>query len=195
MYAQIQDSELTALFDTPEVKQISTAEYVHDLYVGNIQFEDDVEALSYMDVINYIGNHHVHRVDQFTMAHSVEGRFPFLDHNLVEAAYKIPSQYKLKGKLQKYVLREVAKNYISPTCLSMKKKGFGLPLRQWMLGPLKGMVSDKLARLRQRPDISANVVRKWEEDYKNGIRSPQKIWHMVAMELWFERFIDGERIH
>ncbi len=62
----------------------------------------------------------------------------------------IPSQYKMKGKLQKYVLRQVAKNYIHPSCLSMKKKGFGLPLKQWMQTSLKSVVENKLDKLKER---------------------------------------------
>ena len=143
-----------------------------------------------MDIMNYIGNHHVHRSDQFTMAHSIEGRCPFLDHKLVEAAFRIPSRLKKHGRLQKYVLRKVAEKYIAPECLSMKKKGFGLPLKQWLSGPLKSLLEDKLKRLEMRNEIRDGVPNKWFREYQAGKRSPNQIWHLAALEMWFETFID-----
>jgi len=185
------DSELHQLFTAPPLKQLNTIDFVHELYVGDaIEFEDAVEAMSYMDLMNYIGNHHVHRVDQFTMAHSIEGRFPFLDHHVIQAAFSIPSQYKLHGRIQKYVLRKVARKYIAPECLSMKKKGFGLPLKQWIQGPLLGMVRQKLTRLAEREMFSKQYIELCFNEYEQGRKSATHIWHLVALELWYERFIE-----
>ena len=191
LYAQRLNSELASLFSSPETNGIDTVEVMRDLYASDVEFEDDVEAMSYMDVMCYIGNHHVHRIDQFTMAVSVEGRFPFLDHHLVEAAFRMPSRHKINGRAQKYVLRQVAKRYIAPACLAMKKKGFTLPLRQWLVGPLKELVDTRLRRLKERPFISPEAVDWWQGAYRRGQASPQKIWHLVALELWYERFIEG----
>jgi len=190
------DMGLHQLFYHPDLVDINTPNRLKRLYADGIVFGDSIEAMSYMDLMNYVGNHHVHRVDQFTMMHSVEGRFPFLDHKLIEAAYRIPSKWKIKGGVQKYVLRQVAKKYIDPSCLSMKKKGFGLPLKQWMQGPLLPLVQAKMDALKERSLIRADTVTKWFEEYQRGHISATRIWHLVALELWFERFIDrsGEAI-
>jgi asparagine synthase (glutamine-hydrolysing) len=192
LFRQNSDEELRELFAGDLKTRCDSIEFVHDLYVDDIEFEDDIEALHFMDLMNYIGNHHVHRIDQFTMAHSIEGRFPFLDHELVEAAFRIPSHLKIDGHLQKLVLREVAKKYIAPECLAMKKKGFSMPVRQWLEGPLHDIVTTKLSALALRDTINSVAVRKWYDEYQKGQRDPTKLWHLVALELWYEKFIDTD---
>jgi len=191
LFRRNSDKELHELFSGNATARYDGIELVHDLYADDVEFEDDLEALSFMDLMNYIGNHHVHRIDQFTMAHSIEGRFPFLDHELVEAAFRIPSHLKKNGKTQKFVLREVAKKYIAPECLAMTKKGFSMPIRQWLEGPLRSTVDTKLEALALRDTINNVAVRKWHDEYKRGRRDATKLWHLVALELWYEKFIDA----
>jgi asparagine synthase (glutamine-hydrolysing) len=193
LFANSTDTELHELFSDPDLQEMNTPEVLHKMYADGLNFTDDIEAMSYMDIMNYIGNHHVHRSDQFTMAHSIEGRCPFLDHKLVEAAFRIPSRLKKHGRLQKYVLRKVAEKYIAPECLSMNKKGFGLPLKQWLSGPLKSLLEDKLKRLEMRNEIRDGVPDKWFREYQAGKRSSNQIWHLAALEMWFETFIDKGR--
>ncbi len=192
MFSRFSTQEIRALFGISASCDWDSIETVHQLYADGVEFEDDIEAVSYMDLMNYIGNHHVHRTDQFTMMHSIEGRFPFLDHELIEAAFRIPSKFKLKGNIQKYVLRQVAKQHIAPECLSMKKKGFSLPLRQWVNGPLENLVARKLSLLKNRDTVCADTITTWEAEYKRGTRRASKIWHLAALEMWYERFIDGQ---
>jgi asparagine synthase (glutamine-hydrolysing) len=149
------------------------------------EFTDDIEHISYLDIKSYIGNHHVHRTDQFTMHHSIEGRFPFLDHNLIEKAMTIPSKYKLKKGIGKYVLREVAKKYIAPECLSMKKKGFGLPLEYWFNNQLKDLTLTAIESLKNRNIFNNNEITRVME--RGTV--PQK-WQLVMFELWYKKFIE-----
>jgi asparagine synthase (glutamine-hydrolysing) len=193
LFSQSSDVYRQSLFVDTNFSKNYTISRLKNLYVKDKSFTDFIEALNYMDLMNYVGNHHVHRVDQFTMAHSVEGRFPFLDHNVIEAAFKIPSKYKIKSGVQKYVLRNVARKFIHPSCLSMKKKGFGLPLYHWMQGPLKSLVEDKLERLKQRRIINSQSISYIYKKYIHQKISHSKVWHLVALELWFERFIDQDR--
>lgn len=154
----------------------------------NIQgISDSIELMSYLDIKHYIGNHHVHRSDQFTMAHSVEGRFPFLDHKLIEASARIPSRLKIGGGVQKKVLRDVAKNYIHPSCLSMTKKGFGLPLERWFDNELDSMARNAIIGLKSRDMFSCKAINNVLE------KGPvfQK-WHLVMTELWLRKFVDKQ---
>jgi asparagine synthase (glutamine-hydrolysing) len=181
------------LFQDPAVQDFNSIEYLHQLYVGNgTEFCDAIEALCYMDLISYIGNHHVYRVDQFTMEFSIEGRFPLLDHKLIEAAFHIPSRFKVHGNTQKYVLRRVAEKLIHPSCLQMKKKGFSLPMDRWMRGSLQPLVHKKLTQLMQRDIFApAEIRRRWEA-FETHSRSYYSLWHLVMVELWFETFLDGQ---
>lgn len=154
-------------------------------------FSDDIEALSYYDLISYIGNHHVYRIDQFTMRFSLEGRFPFLDHELIELAFRIPSSLKIKNNLQKYVLRKVAEKYIAPACLTMPKRGFGLPVGRWMKGPLKEFTRSSLEQLKTRELFNAGEIDRLHDAFTQA--DPllyKKVWHLVMIERWFQAFID-----
>jgi asparagine synthase (glutamine-hydrolysing) len=153
------------------------------------EFSNPVEALSYFDILSYIGNHHVYRIDQFTMLFSLEGRFPFLDHQLVEAAFRIPAKFKLKGDVQKYVLRQVAKKFIAPSCLQMKKKGFGLPVGRWMNRELNQLTVDSLEDLKGRDIFVPEQIDAVYDQYKTS--DYKKVWHLVMTELWLKTFMDG----
>lgn len=190
LFSQADDNKLRNLFKSSLHPPEGIQDFLHNLYVKDMVFGDTVEAFGYMDLMNYIGNHHVHRLDQFTMAHSIEGRFPFLDHNLVELAYSIPSHLKMRGREQKYILRRVAEKYIATECLLMKKKGFGLPLKQWMRGPLKPLVIDSLQKLSQRSEVNGDAISLWCQAYEKNSFPHSWIWHLVILELWFQQFID-----
>ena len=185
-FARWSDYELCAALQ-PEWHPIErTEDLVHHLYADGVRFEDNVEAFCFMDLMNYIGNHHVHRVDQFTMAESVEGRFPFLDHEVVELALRIPSCLKIVRGTQKLVLRNVAANLIAPECLAMKKKGFGLPVGLYVQGPLASLTQSALSKLGARGVFTQQAI----AAARRGEFSPSQTWQMAAVELWFQRFID-----
>jgi asparagine synthase (glutamine-hydrolysing) len=163
-----------------------TEDVVHDLYARDLSFTDNVEAFCYMDVLNYLENHHVHRVDQFTMAVSVEGRFPFLDHEVVELAFRIPSRLKVGNDRQKWVLRQVAADLISPECLRMKKKGFGLPVAAYLQGPLADVARESVARLPERGILSDGAI----HALRHGELPAERHWQLIMLDLWMERFMD-----
>lgn len=149
--------------------------------------EDPIEALSYYDIKSYIGNHHLHRTDQFTMMHSIEGRFPFLDHELIELAMSIPSHLKISGSVQKVVLREMAKNYIAPSCLKMNKKGFSFPMAQWMTKELRPLVDESILGLKRRGILDDSEISRVVARGAAG-----QVWHLVMLELWMQKFFDNK---
>jgi len=176
----------------------NTLDIIKQLYFRRPgSFYDDVEALSYYDIMCYIGNHHVYRIDQFTMHFSLEGRFPFLDHQLVELAFQVPSIFKIRRNhplYQKYVLRKVAEKYIAPSCLKMPKKGFGLPVGRWMRKELKDFTEEALKNLKKRDIFNPHEIDRLYLCFQQG--SPllyKKVWHLVMTELWFQHFIDQQK--
>jgi len=166
-------------------QQYNSLNLLENLYLDNNNFTDDIEALSYYDLKSYIGNHQTRTVDQFTMNFSIEGRFPFLDHELIETAFKIPSKYKIKNGVQKYILKEVAKKHISPSCFNMPKKGFGLPLEYWYKNELKDFIQDNINDLKMRYLFNNQEIDKVLKT--NNVR---KIWHLVMTEQWLQKFFD-----
>jgi asparagine synthase (glutamine-hydrolysing) len=192
LYSKQSEARKRRLFPAAARAGYDTPERVHALYVGDdVEFTDTAEALSYMDLVNYLGNHQVYRLDQFTMRFSLEGRFPLLDHELIEAAFRIPTRHKLRGGRGKQVLRRVARNHLPEACFSLPKQGFGLPMRQWLRGPLREMATAKLRALAGRGIFDADeVLARSAAFFAGGSLPYTEIWQMVAVELWLEEFMD-----
>lgn len=184
------DYHLEKLFARKIHPAMSVNETLAFLYLRDIDFVDRIEATCYLDLVNYIGNHFVHRVDQFTMFNSIEGRFPFLDHNVIEAGFAMPSKFKVKNGELKSVVKQLAKKYIPKECISMKKKGFSLPLDLWMKKDLRPEVEKRIQNLMSRDLVNSEYVAKCFNEYLVGKISHYKIWHMVSLEMWLEEFID-----
>lgn len=183
--------EKNKLFISDTVKDIVSLEKIRELYLPkDAQFSDFIEAMCYMYMMNYIGNHHVYRVDQFTMKYSIEGRLPFLDHNVVETAFKIPSKYKLVNNTGKYILRKVAEKHIHHSSLSMKKKGFDLPMDYWIRNTLSHFVKEKLQSLSQRDLFNRKEINNISKAFNKNYCDDYTFWQLIGIELWLEKFID-----
>ncbi len=159
-------------------------------YVGGKKFRDGFDALMYMDLKNYIGNHHVERTDQFTMMNSIEGRFPLLDHNLIEFAAKLPASFKVNKGVSKRILKDAAKDLVPSDCLYMKKKGFSFPLEKWMRKDFNKFVEEHIISLKSRDVFIPSIIDAWYSEFLRHERSHVDIWHLVATEMWFRSFID-----
>ncbi|UCE55989.1 MAG: asparagine synthase (glutamine-hydrolyzing) [Desulfobacterales bacterium] len=193
-FSAFSEHEKRELFSFSEVTNWSSYETFKELYgLETLHFSDPIESICYMEVINYIGNHHLYRGDQFTMQWSIESRYPYLDHELVETAFRIPDKYKIAGKQGKYILRKVAKKYIHPTCISAPKKGFGMPVAYWMRGELKSMVENKLEKLKKRNVLKNKKIDELKYRFYANKDGYQKLFFLFSIELWMEAMIDGER--
>jgi asparagine synthase (glutamine-hydrolysing) len=126
------------------------------------------------------------------MQWSIESRFPYLDHEFVEAAFRIPGKYKIADKQGKYILRKIAKKYIHPTCISAPKKGFSLPVAYWMRGELKSMVKNKLEKLKKRNILNNKKIDDLNYRFYANKDGYQKLFFLFSLELWMEAMIDRE---
>ena len=189
------EKEKKSIFNLKEAKDWDTNKAFIEIYnLDQIEFYDNYQALCYMEIIDYIGNHQVYRNDKFTMFFSLESRFPYLDHELVELSFKIPSKVKMGSGEKKYLFRKIASKYIHPSCLQMPKKGFGMPMEQWMRGELCAFVKDKLDKLQDREVFKASMLKKIYEDFYSGKSMYQKLWYLVSIELWLEHVFENNCI-
>ncbi|MDP5093052.1 MAG: asparagine synthase (glutamine-hydrolyzing) [Polaribacter sp.] len=181
-YTSFFDYEINELFIN---NSFSTTSTIDQLYTNNATFTDTFEAISYFNLKSYISNHQMRALDATTMAYGIEGRFPFLDHTFIENAFKIPTKFKIKNNTQKYILKEIAKKYITKNTLQMSKKGLTLPLKSWVENDLKEFVFDTIQQLKNRKmfnNIAINTILKSKNE--------TKIWQLVSTELWLQNFID-----
>ncbi len=176
------------LFKKNWLPEETSGDLLNRTYMQGREFSDNIQAVNYLDMIHNVGNHHVYRADQFAMRFSLEARFPFLDHELVELAFTLPSKLKYANGQGKRILRHVAKQYVSPESLAAKKKGFGLPVGQWMCGTLATLVDEKLDALGNRPWFNREEIQYRYDLFKAGKLEYRSVWALVSTEMWFETF-------
>lgn len=138
------------------------------------------------------------KVDRTTMASGLEGREPFLDHRLVEFALRLPLALRQGALGPKHLVRRVLYRMVPREILERPKQGFGIPLARWLRGELAPLIHEYLDPVRVRdaglfdPDMVAQAVRNFREGGEGNDRlDMQKLWYLIAFELWRERWMEG----
>ena len=152
-----------------------------------------VDAALLTDIMTYLPNDLLVKVDIATMANSLEARSPFLDHHVIEFAASLPEKYKLRRLTTKYLLKQMLRKLLPAENLDRRKMGFGVPIGHWLRGKLQPLLRETLlaeASLKRglfKPEAVKHLV----ELHTRGERdfSP-KLWTLLMLELWFQRFID-----
>ncbi len=155
--------------------------------------DDQIQRESYFDFKTYLPDDILVKVDRMTMAHSLEARAPLLDYRLVELAFSMSSDLKIKNGITKYVLKESVRNIVPESVLTKKKQGFAVPLQGWFSNDLDGFVKDILLDQRslQREHINPKMIRRIIELHSLGRRNYSTwLWKLMVLELWQRLFID-----
>ena len=145
------------------------------------------------DTKHFLPDHNLTYSDKATMAASVEGRPPLIDHRIVEFMFSLAPQYRIRGLKQKYLLKKCAAGLLPDRIINRPKAPFGAPLRSWIRRDLREMVDDVLspAALRNRGLFNAKTVRQLiESDRKGQEDNAMLIWSILTREMWFRTFID-----
>ena len=148
-----------------------------------------VEGAQSLDFQTYLADGLLVKLDRASMMVSLEGRVPFLDYRLVEAMASLPTSFKLRGLDAKRVLKRVEGDRLPPAITKRGKKGFGLPLADWLRGPLKPWLHEYLgeAKLREQGLFSTSVVTRLIEDHLVGRADHRKpLWTLLAFQRWCE---------
>ena len=154
-----------------------------------------VERMQYADINYYLAEDILTKVDRAAMAVSLETRAPFLDPRVAQFAASIPVEYKLHGKSGKVILKEAMKDLLPHEILHRPKKGFGIPIAEWLKGRLNGLMHDMLSpeRLTSQGLFNTDYVQQLIREHESGVAAHHKeLWTLLVFELWFERFL-GER--
>jgi asparagine synthase (glutamine-hydrolysing) len=152
-----------------------------------------VDTTLMVDVLTYLPNDLLVKVDIATMAVSLEGRSPLLDHKLMEFAARLPENLKLKGRENKYLLKKVASRLVPQSVIYRQKMGFAVPISHWFRGEMSGFVENVLLSETavKRNLFSAVHIKNLIEEHKADKQDNSwKLWALLMLELWFQRFID-----
>ena len=165
----------------------------HRRHLARTDGFDPVKRMTHLDLKTFLPNLNLAYTDRASMAASVEVRVPLLDHRLVELVARFPSDVKLRGRTQKYVLKRVAERYLPREIVHRPKTGFGAPIRAWLQNELKPTVRELLSpeRIRARGVVEVTTVNRLLDDLWSGREdNALRVWALLVFELWGQTFLD-----
>jgi len=152
----------------------------------------EIEKMQFLDLNFYMAEDILTKVDRASMAVSLEVRAPFLDPRVAQFAAALPLEYKLKGSKGKYILKKAVEPLLPREILQRPKKGFGIPIADWLKHRLNPLMHDLLdsQRLREQGLFDAAFVQKLVKEHETGAVSHHKqLWTLLVFQLWFDNFL------
>ena len=159
-------------------------------------FSHQLDRMLYVDTKLWLVDDLLARGDKMTMAASLEGRVPFLDHKLVEFAASLPPAIKVKGLERKYLLKKVAEKWLPHELVYRKKKGFPMPIGDWFRGEAREFLRDHInpQTIKNRAIFDVNAIEGLLKEHDDGKKDHSTVlWTLLNIEIWYRIFMDGSR--
>jgi asparagine synthase (glutamine-hydrolysing) len=181
--AHFRDAELQALLGRSPRTRVTA-----DAYPGV-----EGEKLSLWDLHHYMPGDILTKVDRATMAVSIEGREPLIDHRLVEFAVSLPFHLRRGALGPKHLLKKVLYRHVPRELVERPKRGFGVPIKQWLAGDLRSLVNDYLnpRRIAAQGLFDPERVERYVGRLRTGdVSVRQRIWLLLAFQMWHARWME-----
>ena len=149
---------------------------------------DWLDKLLYTDINSNLADDLLVKVDIASMAHSLEIRSPFLDHEFLELTAKMPSDLKIKGRNKKYLLKKIAEKYLPAECIKRQKQGFSVPLEHWFRKQLFDYLKNELLDKKFLDfGYRKEGIEKMLSDHKNYRQNyAYQFWALLVLKKWLQ---------
>ena len=192
------DNEKKLLFSGVDVDKLSNSFHAFSRHVKGLSSLGIPDQCLYADMKTWLPEQ-LYFTDSVSMAHSIENRLPYLDHKLVEFAFSIPFNLKMRGLKLKHLLRSTVASMLPHEILNQKKLGAGSPFPVWIVNEPKvtEMVMDYLSpnNIKRSAFFDSSFVSKLIEDHLNHkVNNGYKIWCLLAFTKWHELYIQNSPV-
>ncbi|MGH8811376.1 MAG: asparagine synthase (glutamine-hydrolyzing) [Advenella sp.] len=150
-----------------------------------------LDTMMAIDTVSYLPDDILVKVDRAAMAVSLETRVPLLDHRVYEFAWSLDEKYKLRGDDSKWILKQLLYRHVPPQMLDRPKKGFSVPMGQWLRGPLRQWGEQLLAlpRLEAQNLLDAQRVREvWTQHQSGQVDNSARLWGILMLQAWLDEY-------
>ena len=184
-------SKLVSQWTSPKILLPEIQDQIIDLetYPGDY---DIISAMQYLDTNSYLPGDILVKVDRASMANSLEVRSPLLDHRIIEYAWGLDRKYKINNGKGKHILREILYQYVPQKLVDRPKMGFGVPISEWLRGPLKEWAYSLLneERIIQQGIFEPKPIKIAFDAHMKRERNYQyPLWMMLMFQSWYEQWI------
>lgn len=155
------------------------------------QIDDPLRLCQYTDIKTWLPDDLLMKFDKMAMANSLEGRAPFLDHRLVEFAYNMPSEFKIKQQTYKYILREAFRDKLPDKIFKRQKQGFNLPMSDWLKNDLAVLLHE-LPDINYDDGIDNEYLKVIIEEHLSGkAERGRLIYSLLVYKLWIKNLFEN----
>lgn len=157
----------------------------------------DIEKMMAVDLLTYLPDDILVKVDRAAMSVSLETRVPLLDHRVIEFAWRLPMEYKLRDGETKWALRQVLYRHVPRALIDRPKMGFGIPLGEWLRGPLREWAEALLDERRLEEEgffRPAPIRAMWAAHLQGDVNEQYRLWIVLMFQAWLEAETDSARL-